>query len=957
MCSNAPHPMFRRLRPGLLLATLLLTGIAGCGGGEAGGTPGSVPTITSLIAPPVTENSTAVMKVTATDPQGDPLTFRIGGGADAALFTIDPVTHDLSFKSAPDFENPADGNGDNNYEVDVQATDGLSTGSLPLRVTVTDVNEPPDITNIPNGSLLQVVENRQGVFTVVATDPEGDPIKFGLSGGPDKAFISINPDTGAMGFRVIRDFETPQDADKNNLYDFNVTATDNAIGGANTATRSLTYEITDRNEAPTWKLFSRPNPRMQENSSAVDVSSKGGINPLQAIDPDINLITGTHLPVVYAIVGGEDQNLLTLDPVTGFLRFITPPDFEAPADGPINGRNTYNITVRATEQIRTPLGTLQQGTLSVSQPMTIHIENQVGDAPPAPVVTMLPGTKQLLFSWPNVTSATSYRLLENPDGLSGFTPLAAHSAITGTAVALDIPIHTLDWVNARYQVESCVTLPPPSTPLKCRASNTVSLTTGNMVSSIGYFKAFNTDPGDGLGRALAVSADGTTLAVGAPAEASADTGIDALGTDNSAAQAGAVYLFSKVAGNWVQQAYVKASNTDAGDGFGQAVSLSADGATLAVGAPGEASADTGINPLGTNNGSVNAGAVYLFGNVAGSWSQNAYIKASNTDAGDGFGQSVSLSADGATLAVGAPAEDSAGTGINALGTDNSATQSGAVYLFGNVAGSWLQNAYVKASNTDAGDGFGQSVALSADGATLAVGGPGEAGAQLGINGVATDNTAPGAGAVYLFGKVAGSWTQNVYIKASNTDAGDGFGQSVALSADGATLAVGAPGEDSIATGVNGIAIDNTFLESGAAYLFGFDGVTWTQSAYVKASNTDAGDGFGGTLAISGDGLSVAVGAAAEDGADSGVLSIGNNNAALDSGAAYLFTHGTGSWLPRTYVKAANSNAGDGFGTAVSLSTDGFTLAVGADAEAGGSIGIGGTTNDNSAPGAGAAYLY
>ncbi len=117
---------------------------------------------------------------------------------------------------------------------------------------------------------------------------------------------------------------------------------------------------------------------------------------------------------------------------------------------------------------------------------------------------------------------------------------------------------------------------------------------------------------------------------------------------------------------------------------------------------------------------------------------------------------------------------------------------------------FAQEAYIKASNTDADDRFGRSVALSGDGNTLAVGAAQETSAATGVNGDQADNNARFAGAVYVFTRDSGGvWTQQAYIKASNTDRVDRFGRSVALSGDGNTLAVGAFGERSAATGVNG----------------------------------------------------------------------------------------------------------------------------------------------------------
>jgi len=132
------------------------------------------------------------------------------------------------------------------------------------------------------------------------------------------------------------------------------------------------------------------------------------------------------------------------------------------------------------------------------------------------------------------------------------------------------------------------------------------------------------------------------------------------------------------------------------------------------------------------------------------WTQQAYVKASNTDAGDRFGWSVALSGDGSTLAIGARWEDSNATGIDGDQADNSASFAGAVYVFvRDELDIWTQQAYVKASNTDADDEFGHSVALSGDGSTLAVGAYLEASNATGIDGDQADNTAF-AGAVYLY---------------------------------------------------------------------------------------------------------------------------------------------------------------------------------------------------------------
>jgi hypothetical protein len=229
-------------------------------------------------------------------------------------------------------------------------------------------------------------------------------------------------------------------------------------------------------------------------------------------------------------------------------------------------------------------------------------------------------------------------------------------------------------------------------------------------------------------------------------------------------------------------------------------------------AESESSDATNINGDQNSNAASDRGAVYVFTRSGGAWSQQAYLKASNTDAGDFFGASVALSGD--TLAVGAYGERSDATGVNGDQSSNAARDAGAVYVFTHSGGAWSQQAYLKASNTGAGVRFGASVALSDN--TLAVGAYGEDGGATGVNGDQGSNSALSSGAVYVFTRSGGAWSQQAHLKASNTGAGDQFGRSVALSGD--TLAVGTYGEDSDATGVNGDQSSNAAGQAGAVYV-------------------------------------------------------------------------------------------------------------------------------------------
>jgi hypothetical protein len=399
---------------------------------------------------------------------------------------------------------------------------------------------------------------------------------------------------------------------------------------------------------------------------------------------------------------------------------------------------------------------------------------------------------------------------------------------------------------------------------------------GNAWSQQAYVKASNTDANDNFGESVAISGD--TLVVGAPGESSNATGVGGNQADNSAAGAGAAYVFTRSGSAWSQQAYLKASNTDAGDSFGGFVAIDVD--TVVVAASAEASNATGVGGNQADNSAAGAGAAYVFTRGGSTWSQQAYIKASNTDAGDRFARSVALSGD--TLVVGARAEASNATGVNGNQADNSAADAGAAYVFTRSGSTWSQQAYLKASNTDAGDRFGAAVAVSGD--TLVVGAWKESSNATGVGGNQADNSASQAGAAYVFTRSGSTWSQQAYMKASNTDAGDNFGYAVAISGD--TLVVGAPGESSSATGVGGDQADNSAAVAGAAYLFTRSGTTWTQEAYVKASNTDPNDAFGETVAISDDTLAVA--ALGESSDATGVGGNQADNCDANAGAVYAF---------------------------------------------------------------------
>jgi len=518
------------------------------------------------------------------------------------------------------------------------------------------------------------------------------------------------------------------------------------------------------------------------------------------------------------------------------------------------------------------------------------------------------------------------------------------------------------------------------------------------LKQVAYIKASNAEAYDHFacgggnqghtGNSIALSGDGTTMAVGAPFESSNAAGINGNQRDNSMYASGAVYVYARQGDSWVQQAYVKASNPGQSDHFGSSVALSRDGNTLAVAAHWEASAATGVNGNQHDNSIPQAGAVYVFTRTGATWTQQAYIKASNTgrpgkggdDVGDGdqFGYAITLSGDGNTLAVGAITEDGGAPQINGNQNDDSATSAGAVYVYARTGGTWAQQAYVKTSHIGAGDLLGFAIALSFDGNTLAATAFDEDGAGKGFN-PPHDNSSINSGALYVFTREGGAWSQQGYIKGSRNETSDGFGFSVAISDDGNTVAVGAGDEACLTPGIDppGCTDDappgrGANIWVGAAYVFVRSGTTWSEQTFIKAPNARPYNSFGVKLALSGDGNTLAVSSYLEDNGGRGVrppqvqqLLVQDmlnawrehRNEAEESGAVYFYTRANGRWTAGAYVKGSNTDAGDEFGSAVALSTDGRMMVVGAHQEDGAGTGAAGNPNDNSAADSGAAYVF
>lgn len=332
-----------------------------------------------------------------------------------------------------------------------------------------------------------------------------------------------------------------------------------------------------------------------------------------------------------------------------------------------------------------------------------------------------------------------------------------------------------------------------------------------------------------------------------------------------------------------------------------------------------------------SDGSLRAATAFKL--TVGEWVQEAYIKAPNTSQmaeseGDAFGSVVALSAD--TLAVGAALEDSNAVTITngeSASADQSSGNSGAVYVYIRSGNFWLQQAYIKASNGDSGDQFGTSIALSGD--VLVVGSSREDSNETVItngSGSSEDNSMADTGAVYVYRRTSGLWSQEAYFKAGSSVVDDRFGESLALHEN--TIAVGVPSKDSTLSPLSSSG-NNTLSNSGSVFVYRRSDAGWNQEAQLEFVHRDSSDQFGNSVALVNDTLAVGVlGDDSDDTAITNGTSAGQDNAITDSGAVFVYRRNGVSWSQEAYLKAVNNrSASVYYGHAVSLSAD--TLAVGA----------------------------
>ena len=400
------------------------------------------------------------------------------------------------------------------------------------------------------------------------------------------------------------------------------------------------------------------------------------------------------------------------------------------------------------------------------------------------------------------------------------------------------------------------------------SNSSTSISGISTYNKVGFITAGNlAGSNDLFGFSVATSADGKTIVVGAKNDEL--TGVTAYGV---------VHIFDRTGNSFNRVGILTGSNAGQnGDNFGICVATSADGKTIIAGAPND-----------ELTGSDNTGLVYVFDRVGNTFNQVGILTGSNSnETGDNFGICVATSADGKTIFVGASADET------------TVTDSGAVYAFDRVGNTFNQVGILTGSNAIGADKFGISVATSADGKTIFVGAS------------ADETTVTDSGAVYAFDRVGNTFNQVGILTSSNSVGSGEFGVSVSTSADGKTVLVGAPGENA----------PDLEASTGVAYVFDRVGNTFNQVGILTGSNVtefDTNDKYGNSVAISADGKKIIVGAFQDEFAVETIL----------TGLTYVYSR-TGNSFNQVGILTGNNVPTANFGSYVATSADGKSIIVGA----------------------------
>ncbi len=629
------------------------------------------PVISSSATFSAAENQTAIGSVTATDADGDSLTYSITGSE--INISSSGV---LSFATAPDYETKT------SYTATVTVSDGTASTTQNITVNITDVVEavPNAAPTISSSATFSAAENQTAIGSVTATDADGDSLTYSISGSE----INISS-SGVLTFVSAPDYETKTS------YSATVTVSD----GTASTTQDITVNITDVNEAPT----------ISSSSTFTIAENQTSLGSVTANDPENQTLTYALIQLP-APLAGEQYAGASINSSTGVITL---------------GGTGFNYEERTSITARIEVS---DGTNAVTQDITVSI-------------TDLPqGTVTQLGSALTSSTVVTFEAL----------------ALSGNGLTLvyrkDIPDTDLDSVAVvSYQLGSW------------------SQIGSDIVAEAGEL---------GFGNSVAISDDGTIIAIGVTPES--DIGL--------------VKVYKHSSGSWSQLGS-DISGIHAGDYFGYATSLSNDGTILAIGA----------TDIADENNGPGAASVYQYSN--GAWTKLGST-INGVDANDWFGRSVSLSGNGQILAIGSDRHDGG---------------KGEARIYQYDSGSWSQLGSDINGNTD--DRLGRAVSLSDDGSIIALG-----------------NNPAGQSKVFQYD--SGSWSQ---LGSNITSSNPYIGLSATISDDGTRVTFG------------GIGDSDTYPGSFVTYKFSSN--NWTSIASVSSSNV--ADRFGWATSTSNDGSIVAAG--------------------------------------------------------------------------------------------------
>jgi Ca2+-binding RTX toxin-like protein len=320
------------------------------------------PTFTSGTSGSEAENTAAtnvVYQAAVTDADGGAAKFTLDKGGDNDLFSIDATTGEVRFLSAPDFENPADADKNNSYQIVIHANDGVNETTKSVTIGVTDVNDvAPTFTSGSSGSEAENTAATNVVYQAKVTDPDGGAAKFTLDKGGDNDLFSIDATTGEVRFLSTPDYENPADADKNNSYQIVIHAND----GVNDTTKSVTIGVTDANDvAPTFTSGAT-------GSEAENTAASSVVYQAKVTDPD-------GATTIFSLDKGGDNDLFSIDAATGEIRFLSAPDFENPADADKN--NSYQVVVHANDGVHDVTKAITIGVTDVNDNAPVAVADKV----------------------------------------------------------------------------------------------------------------------------------------------------------------------------------------------------------------------------------------------------------------------------------------------------------------------------------------------------------------------------------------------------------------------------------------------------------------------------------------------------------------------------------------------------------------------------------------------------